>query len=133
MKLFRGKWLYEFVRFCIVGVLCTILDYVIFCVVNKFAPYQVALVSGYLISLVVNYYLTILWTFKAKLSKRSFGGIVTVHLFNLFVIRMGLMLIFVEYVGIKEQLAYIPTLCISVPANFIIIKLLINTINGNRN
>lgn len=116
----------ELIRFCIVGVVCTLLDSAIFYMVRLFAPYQVALVSGYLLSLIANYFLTVYWTFKTKPSKGNAIGIVAAHLFNLFVVRMGLMYCFVELMGISDKIAYIPTLLISVITNFIIIKFIVN-------
>ena len=86
----------ELIRFCIVGVLCTALDSAIFYTVRLFAPYQVALVAGYLLSLIANYFLTIYWTFKSKPNTKNAVGIVAAHLFNLFVVRMGLMYCFVN-------------------------------------
>lgn len=116
----------QFVRFCIVGGLCTSLDAIIFYCVNKIAPYQIALVTGYLLSLVVNYFLTIYWTFQNKPSRANLIGIVAAHLFNLFVIRMSLMTLFCNAAGLNERIAYIPTLGISIITNFLIIRLVVN-------
>lgn len=115
----------EFIRFCLVGVVCTGLDASIFYVVCMFAPYQVALVSGYVLSLILNYFLTIYWTFKSKPTAKNGIGIVAAHLFNLFVVRMGLMYIFVELLNANDRIAYIPTLLISVVTNFVVIKFVI--------
>lgn len=116
----------EFIRFCIVGVICTGIDAAIFYAVRLFTPYPVALVSGYVLSLIVNYFLTIYWTFKSKPNANNAVGVVVAHLFNLFVVRMGLMYIFVDILAINDRIAYIPTLMISVITNFIIVKLVIN-------
>ena len=118
----------EFVRFCIVGGVCTALDSAIFYTVRLFAQYQVALVSGYLLSLIANYFLTVYWTFQSKPSTKNAIGIVAAHLFNLFVVRMGLMHLFVDMMNISDKIAYIPTLLISVVTNFLIIKLIVNTL-----
>lgn len=115
----------EFVRFCAVGALCTALDAIIFYSVRIIAPYQVALVLGYLLSLVANYFLTIYWTFQSKPNKKNAIGIVTAHLFNLFVVRMSLMFVFVDIMAIDDKLAYIPTLIISMVTNFVIIKFIV--------
>lgn len=115
----------EFVRFCIVGGFCTFLDAAIFYTVRKFAPYQISLVSGYILSLIVNYFLTVYWTFNTKASIKNAIGVVSAHIFNLFVIRMGLMWIFVNRTGITDRVAYIPTLIISVITNFLIIRFVI--------
>lgn len=116
----------EFVRFCVVGTICTGIDAGIFYLVNLIAPYTIALICGYLISLSVNYILTVLWTFKTYPNARNLIGIVSAHIFNLFVVRMGLMRLFVEVASLTDSIAYIPTLIISVITNFFIIKLVIN-------
>lgn len=118
----NNKEVQEFLRFCIVGGLCTVLDAGIFYLVRGFAPYQVALVCGYVLSLVVNYFLTVYWTFQKKANARNAIGIVAAHLFNLFVVRMGLMWLFVDVLTIDDKVAYVPTLLISVVTNFLIVK-----------
>lgn len=114
--------LQEFIRFCMVGLLCTGLDAVVFYIVRLFAPYQISLVSGYLLSLIVNYFLTVYWTFKAQPTMQNTVGIVCAHLFNLFVVRLGLMALLVNLLGLGDRIAYLPTLVISVVTNFMIIK-----------
>lgn len=116
----------EFLRFCIVGALCTGIDAAIFYIFRTFASFQVSLISGYLLSLMVNYILTIYWTFKTESNIKNLVGIVSAHLFNLFVVRMGLMYIFVDVVNMNDGIAYVPTLLISVVLNFIIVKLVVN-------
>lgn len=121
----------EFVRFCIVGALCTGLDAFIFYVVRNFVSYPIALTSGYILSLVVNYFLTIYWTFKSTPNTKNVIGVVAAHLFNLFVVRMGLMHIFVNFLSISDRFAYIPTLVISVVTNFLIVKVVVNKLSKN--
>lgn len=116
----------EFFRFCIVGILCTGIDAAIFYIVILFASYPVALSCGYLLSLAVNYFLTACWTFKVAPNRKNAIGIITAHLFNLFVVRMGVISLLVNVMHIDERIAYMPTLTISVITNFIIIKLVIN-------
>ena len=112
----------QFIRFCIVGGTCAMIDAAIFYVVRLFAPYQVALVSGYLISLCVNYLLTVYWTFKTGSSVINLVGIVGAHMFNLFIVRMGLMLLFVELLGLRDSIAYIPMAVISAVTNYLVIR-----------
>ena len=112
----------QFVRFCIVGGTCAMIDAAVFYTVRLFAPYQIALVSGYLISLGINYLLTVYWTFRTESSVSSLIGIVGAHLFNLFVVRMGLMMLFVELLGIKDSIAYLPMAAISAVTNYLVIR-----------
>ena len=119
----------EFIRFCIVGAIATALDAGIFYLVRLFAPYQVALVSGYCLSLIVNYLLTIYWTFKKKPSTGNLFGVIAAHMFNLFVVRMSLMWIFVNMMEIPDRIAYIPTLLISMVTNFLVVRFAVNKTN----
>ena len=112
----------QFIRFCIVGGTCALIDAAIFYIVRLFAPYQVALISGYLISLCVNYLLTVYWTFRTESSVLNLIGIVGAHMFNLFVVRMGLMLLFVEILGLKDSIAYLPMAVISAITNYLVIR-----------
>lgn len=116
----------QFVRFCIVGAICTVLDASIYYTTLLFAPKEVALVCGYCLSLVLNYYLTIHWTFETHASPQNAVGIVGAHLINLFVVRMGLMYIFTTGMNLSAQTAYVPMLLISMVTNFLIIKLIVN-------
>ena len=116
----------EFIRFCIVGVIATALDAAIFYLVRLFASYQIALVSGYCLSLIVNYLLTIYWTFKKKPSTGNLFGVIAAHMFNLFVVRMSLMWIFVNIMEIPDRIAYIPTLLISMVTNFLVVRFAVN-------
>ena len=116
----------EFLRFCIVGVIATALDAGIFYLVRLFASYQIALVSGYCLSLIVNYLLTIYWTFKKKPTTGNLVGVIAAHMFNLFVVRMSLMWLFVNMAGIPDSIAYIPTLLISMVTNFLVVRFAVN-------
>lgn len=119
------KTIQVFVRYCIVGAICTGIDAAIYYLFLTFAPYQLALASGYLISLVANYFLTIYWTFQVQPNAGNAICVVAAHIFNLFVVRMGLMYLFVEVLGLSDRVAYLPTLVISVVTNFIILKIVI--------
>lgn len=116
----------QFIRFCIVGGTCAIIDAIVFYIVRLFAPYQIALISGYLISLCANYILTIYWTFKTTPSAHNFIGIIGAHMFNLFVVRMGLMWLFVEVFKWDDSIAYIPMAAISAVTNFLVIRTIVN-------
>lgn len=122
----RNDRLREFIRFCIVGGMCAVIDACIFYIVRLFAPYQIALVSGYVLSLCVNYYLTVKWTFKVGASKSNAFGIIMAHLFNLFIVRMGLMWLFVDTMQIPDSIAYLPMAVISAVSNFLVVKLAVN-------
>lgn len=116
----------EFVRFCIVGALCTALDAAIFYIMRTIVSYQIALVSGYLSGLAINYALTIYWTFQSQPNSRNSIGIVVSHLFNLFVVRMGIMMLLTNMAMMPDNTAYIPTIMVSTCTNFIIIRFIVH-------
>ncbi len=102
-ELLSRKEVQQFIRFCIVGGICAIIDAAIFYVVRLFAPYQVALISGYLISLCVNYLLTVYWTFRTESSVLNLVGIVGAHMFNLFVAAISAV---TNYIVIRTVVKY---------------------------
>ena len=119
----ENQKLLEFVKFCIVGGISTGIDACIFFTVKQFTIYQIALVSGYAISFIANYFMTVLWTFKSKPSKKNAVGVLAAHLINLFIVRFGLMYLFVDICKMDSNIAYIPTLLISIVASFILVRL----------
>lgn len=114
--------LIEFIRFCIVGTVSSGIDAIVFYTVSTFTVYQVALILGYLTGLIFNYIFTIYWTFGQKPSTMNAVGVVSAHLINLFIIRMGLMWLFVSSFDMSEKIAFIPTMIISVIANFLMVR-----------
>ena len=112
----------EFIRFCIVGTISSGIDAIVFYTVNTFTVYQVALILGYLTGLIFNYIFTIYWTFGQKPSTMNAVGVVSAHLINLFIIRMGLMWLFVSSLDMSEKIAFIPTMIISVIANYLMVR-----------
>lgn len=122
----QSRNIQEFLKFCIVGSLCTCLDAALFYTIRQFVAYQIALISGYLLSLLVNYVLTIYWTFQKKVTVMNAVGVVVVHFVNLFVVRMGLMFLFVDIVGMSDKISYVPTLLISVVVSFIGVKFVVS-------
>lgn len=121
----QGEMSIEFIKFCIVGMIATAIDTVLFYIFRLYFNYQLALVLSYMISLSANYFLTVCWTFNSKPNRQNGVGVVSCHLFNLFVVRMGLMWFFVNQMAWDDKFAYIPTLIISVITNYFIIKYVI--------
>ena len=116
----------QFIKFVIVGSICTFTDMVLFYVIRIFLSYQVSMIIGYLSSLALIYLMTVYWTFDTTSSAKNAIAIVCAHLMNLFVIRMGLMYMFVQFTSLSDRIAFIPTLVLSSILNFFIIKKLIH-------
>lgn len=116
----------QFIRFCLVGALATAVDAGLFYILRQWVPYQLSMIISYSLSLCVNIVLTLLWTFGICMNIRNALKIAVVHLFNLFVVRFGLMALFVTGMNINDKVAFLPTLFISVITNFVIIKAVIH-------
>lgn len=112
----------EFVRFCTVGVICAIIDWTVFSIACFITKYQISVIAGFVVSFVANYLLSAHWTFKKKPTKSNFVGLISAHLINLFIVRMGVLYILVEIVGLQERISYIPTLMISAITSFVMVR-----------
>ena len=102
----------EFLRFSIVGGVCTLIDVGIFYLSYSSLGYRLAIIAGFAVSVGVNYILNIYWSFKEKPTVKNAIGLLMVHLLNIFVIRITLMWIFVDHIMLPESVAYIPTILI---------------------
>lgn len=112
----------EFLRFCIVGGICTITDYLIFVVSSKFIPYQISVVFGFAVSFLLNYILTALWTFKVKPSRIRFLLMIICHILNMFIVRIGLLTMAIEILGVEKDIAYMSVLIISAFTSFLMMR-----------
>ena len=117
----------QFIRFCIVGALATLLDAALFYLFRQWMSYQASMVLSYTSSLCLNTVLTFRWTFRQNYTLRGVAGVVWAHLFNLFVVRYKLMVLFISVLHLNDRLAFLPTLAISVLTNYFIIKFIVQT------
>lgn len=116
----------EFGRFCITGVICTAIHYGIYLLLvgvfnaktNWWA--NAAYTIGYLVGFLCNLWLSAHFTFRERLTvTRGIGFAVSngvnygLHLlfFNLFL-----------WIGLSRQIAPIPTYCLVVPINFLLVR-----------
>lgn len=111
----------EIVRFGLVGVLATALQYGIY-VVFVDAVHVTAVVStiiSYAISFVLNFFLSNYFTFRTKPNTKKGLGFVLSHLINMG-LQVGLVAIFKGLVG--NTLALLPAMCICVPVNYLLVR-----------
>lgn len=120
---FKKSQTRTFIKFCIVGIICTMIDVIVFYVLDERVGYRAAIVSGFVLSIGVNYLLNTLWSFRQKFSLKTVIGVLFAHLFNIFVVRMGLMWVFIDLFILPDRIAYIPTLVISTITNYMIIRM----------
>lgn len=122
----------EFIRFSLVGSLCAIIHYVVYLLVlfvfgiDLSIQYGISLQAniayggGYLLSLIVNLFLSSNFTFKQKISKKRVILFVICHLFNsiLHYILFNLYL----WIGVSNYLILPLVLLITVPTNFVLVR-----------
>ena len=114
--------LHQFLRFCVVGIICTAIDAGVYYSLYRWTGYQIAMISGFFLSLGINYLLNTYWSFRHKPSIRTAVGVFAAHCLNIFVVRMALMWVFIHFMGLEAGVAFVPTLIISMITNFLIIR-----------
>ena len=112
--------LFEFIRFCFVGTIAAGIHYGIYYLLQAYINVNVAYTTGYLISLVCNFFLTAYLTFHSAPSIKKVIGFGGSHLVN-YLIHMFLFNFFL-YIGISRILAPILVLAVAVPINFLLLR-----------
>lgn len=115
------KRVYEFFRFCIVGTIALLVQYVAYYVLFKLiGEHNLSYFLSYLLSAILNFILTVRYTFKVSFSHKKLLGFLGCHLFNL-VFQIALLNLFI-WMGVNEVLAPFPVYVIAVPSNFILVR-----------
>lgn len=113
----------EFLRFCIVGVLASAIQYGVYFILQIFfsSPLWLSIdyTVGYVVSLICNYFLTTFFTFKSNVSVKHTAGFGLSHVVN-YTIHMVFFNLFIGC-GVDQRLAPILVLLIAVPTNFTIL------------
>lgn len=112
----------EISKFCIVGVTSALIDLIVYNIVLLFTSYFFSVVVGFVVSWIINYFLSSHWTFKEKPTLSNFFAMLSAHLTNLFVVRLGVIYIFVELLNIHPRVAYIPTLVIAAITSYFMVR-----------
>ena len=125
----RRQQLGEVVRFGIVGVTATLLQYFIYWLLLRLAVHwdveagthtlsTVAMTIGYVVSFIYNFIASTRFTFRVKANARRGAGFLFSHVVNysLQMLTLNLFLL----LGISKQWAPIPMFCVCVPINFLI-------------
>lgn len=121
----NSKTLREAIRFCIVGVLATIVHYGIYLLLKGVINVSVAYTIGYVISFIGNFVLTNVYTFKTQATAKKGIGFVICHVIN-YLLHIGLLNVFI-WMGVPSSLAPIPVYCIVVPVNFLLVRKVVKT------
>lgn len=110
----------ESLRFVIVGVIATLIQYGVYYALLDLTEASNALTVGYVVSLVCNYILTTKFTFNVKRSKRNATGFVVCHVIN-WILQLVTLNIFI-FVRVPEVLAPIPMYMVCLPVNFLMVR-----------
>ena len=121
----------EVMRFGIVGGLATVLQYVIYLAmmpvlahfIPKMGDHTMATTSNtiaYVVSFIFNFIASTRYTFKVKANAKRGAGFTLSHVVNYSMQTLCLNL-FVG-LGMLKQWAMIPTLCICIPINFLLVR-----------
>lgn len=112
--------LFEFIRFCVVGVIAAGMHYGIYYLLQVRIDVNVAYTIGYVVSLIGNFFLTSYLTFRRAPSAKRALGFGASHLVN-YLLHMVLFNLFL-YLGISQELAPILVLAVAVPINFLLLR-----------
>ena len=110
----------EFIRFGIVGGLCTVLHYGIYYLLQLYINVNIAYTLGYVLSFMANFYLTSYFTFGTTPSWKKLIGMGGAHAVN-YALHILLLNIFLR-IGISQEWAPIPVFAIAIPVNFLLVR-----------
>lgn len=116
----RRQQLGEVIRFGIVGVLATLLQYAIYWVLIHWLAPTISMTIGYAISFAFNFVASTRYTFRVDASAKRGAGFALSHAVN-YVLQM-LMLNLAIWLGVSKQWAPIPMFCVCVPVNFLLVR-----------
>lgn len=124
----------EVVRFGIVGGIATIIQYATYLAMMPVLHHLVPSLQGisdnavatasntvaYIVSFVFNFVASTRYTFRVKANAKRGSGFLLSHIVN-FCLQTFFLNMFMG-LGLAKQLALIPTLCICIPINFLLVR-----------
>lgn len=110
----------EVLRFAVVGIVATLVQYGIYWILIRWLSPTVAMTIGYALSFVFNFVASTRYTFRVKASAKRGVGFVLSHAVN-YMLQM-LVLNAAIWIGIPKQWAPVPMFCVCVPVNFLLVR-----------
>jgi putative flippase GtrA len=110
----------EIIRFGVVGVIATAIQYLVYWVLIHWINPAISLPIGYVVSFIFNFFASTKFTFRVKANVKHGAGFAFSHIINM-TMQVVLLKLFL-FLGISEQLAPIPVFCICIPTNFILVR-----------
>ncbi len=127
----RRQQLGEVVRFGIVGITATLIQYLVYWGLLRYGEHHattvnahlfstIAMTVAYIISFTYNFIASTRFTFRVKANARRGAGFLLSHVIN-YSLQM-LTLNFFLWLGISKLWAPIPMFCVCVPINFLLVR-----------
>ncbi len=121
----------ELVRFGIVGCIAVVLQYGVYLAmmpslahfIPEMGDHTLATTANtiaYIVSFIFNFIASTRYTFKVKANAKRGAGFTLSHIVN-YALQTLILNLFVG-IGLEKQWAMIPTLCICVPTNFVLVR-----------
>ena len=110
----------EIIRFGIVGTTSAAIHYAIYWVLQHWINVNIAYTIGYVLSFLVNYYLSAHFTFHEKTSAKKGIGFGGAHLVN-YLLHIVLLNFFL-WLGLSNEMAHFAVLAIAVPVYFLLVR-----------
>lgn len=108
----------QIVRFAMVGAGRTVLSLGLYLVLMLVAPYWLAFTIAFVVGITFSAIVNGRYVFLVGLTRRSYLLYAGVYLSN-YLVSLGLLVMFVEYVGVAAYLAPVPVILCMFPINFI--------------
>ena len=123
--------IYEIFRFGIVGLIATTIHYLIYIYLeNMMIPYNISYTVAYLISFIFNFLLSNHFTFKTRPNISRGIKFSMSHIFN-YLLQVTLLNIFIG-LRINKKMAPLIVYCISIPINFMLVRISLKGLKFNR-
>lgn len=110
----------EILRFVIVGAAATLIHYLVYWLLLGHVAAGTAYTAGYLLSLVFNYLLSSLFTFRSRVSLRNGLGFCAAHAVN-YLLHISLLTLYL-WLGVPEMIAPLPVYAVAIPVNFMLVR-----------
>lgn len=123
----RSSQLREIVRFGIVGVVATLIQYAVYYIFNQWIGWgaTMSLTVGYAISFVINFILSNYFTFKTQPTVKKGIGFGLSHCLN-YLLQVVFLNLYMS-LGVVEQWAPLPMFVTVVPINFLLVRFVLKS------
>ncbi|MEC0227957.1 GtrA family protein [Paenibacillus alba] len=121
MKRFFTK---EFIRFIVVGMLNTLLTYLVYLLLNNLLNYNTAYAVGYIMGLVFSYFMNTIFVFKGSLTLKKGLQFPFVYLLQ-FILSECILFILVDQLHFNKTSAPLVVVILTIPITFLLSKLII--------